>query len=1021
MADDPQSSSSSSVSAFVSVLILNLIIFAIFIAVFIILKRKQSRIYEPRATVDPLKKDLRVERQSGGVFAWFFDLLSKTDTFIIEKSGIDGYFFLRYMRIFAILGIIGGLFLWPILFAVNATGGGGKQGFDIISYANLNDRYRSLAQVFTSWLFFGLAIYTIYKELIYYVSFRHAAETSPKYADLLSSRTMFIDNVPESTLTDSELTKLFPAAIRFWYGRSTKELQKLVKERTKLAGKYEGALNKVIKKSMKLRKKAIKKHKPIPQPADELTAYIPEKKQPTHRLKFLIGKKVKTLIYGPERIGELNNLIEDEQQEYPDGFDKTGGIFLEFPNALELQRAYQSVDYNPIFNKSRKFTGVGPEDVCWDNLGLSWTVRNGKKILARTVLTLTIIFWSIPVAVVGCISNINFLTEKIAFLRFINNMPDVLMGIITGMLPTIALAVLMSLLPPFITYMGKVGGCLTVQENQRWTQNWYFAFQVVQVFLVTTCASAASSSVVDIINDPSSAMTLLGQNLPPASNFYICYMLLQGLSISSGVLAQIVPLILYHLFGKFLDGTPRKKWVRYSTLPKPNWGVTYALYGLFTVILMCYSIIAPIIIAFTSIAFFLIYVAYLYNVNYVMDHSNDSRGRNYPLALFQVFVGLYLAEICLIALFVFPKNWAAVVLEVVVLVATIASHLYFRYKFEPLLDTVPIGAFEESQQGAIGAYQMNDQGYKQIRSTGENYEVVNVEQGEKSHPILDNKSSEAVGTAAGDALVYNDENKDLDADLEHEAIANTAEPLETTEDAAKKATSITRDSFASSDNATYHNNTNNNVVGAGGLEMSQIKKDGDSYGSDLEKGATNNVSYGSDLEKGATNNATVVQDSYTSKPLSQSGNADDTDSLNNHRFVGGGNGGANGITYGNNSQPVSFMDKLKACFKKENIVGFFRPRVNYDFKKILSILPRSWFDNSSVLFYKYQVDNGGYNDPAARDSPPSIWIPRDTQGLSTKLIDDSNDNVDVSDENAVIDDDLKIYFTGPPPSYNEFD
>ncbi|GME90707.1 unnamed protein product [[Candida] boidinii] len=1004
MADDTQSTSSS-VSAFVSVLILNLIIFAIFISVFIIFKRKQLRIYEPRATVDPIKKDLKVEKQNGGVFTWFSDLLSKSETYIIEKSGIDGYFFLRYLRIFSTLGVIGGLFLWPILFAVNATGGGGKQGFDIISYANLNDKYRSFAQVFTSWLFFGLVIYTIYKELIYYISFRHAAETSPKYAELLASKTMFIDNVPESSLNDSELTELFPTAIRFWFGRNTKDLQKLVKERTKLSGKYEGALNKVIKKSMKLRQKAIKKNKPIPEPSDELVSYIPEKKQPTHRLKFLIGEKVKTLIYGPERIGELNNLIDEEQQKYPDGFDKTGGVFLEFPNALELQRAYQSVDYNPIFKNSRKFTGVGPEDVCWDNLGLSWSVRNGKNILAKTILTLTIIFWSIPVAVVGCISNINFLTEKVHFLRFINNMPDVLMGIITGMLPTIALAVLMSLLPPFISYMGKIGGCLTHQENQRWTQNWFFAFQVVQVFLVTTCTSAASSSVVDIINDPSSAMTLLGQNLPPASNFYICYMLLQGLSISSGALAQIVPLILYHLLGKFLDGTPRKKWNRYTTLPKPNWGVTYALYGLFTVILMCYSIIAPIIIAFTSIAFFLMYVAYLYNVNYVMDHSNDSRGRNYPLALFQVFVGLYLAEICLIALFVFPKNWAAVVLEVVVLVATIASHLYFRYKFEPLLDTVPIGAFQESQHGVIGAYPMNDQGYKQIKSTGEDYSIVNIEQGNKSHPILDNKGSDAVGTTGGDALVYNDENKDLDADLEHEAIANTAEPFETTGDSVKKATSITRDSFASSDNATYHNNNN----GVGGLEMSQIKKDGGD-------------SYGSDLEKAATNNAYEKQDSYINKPLNQNNHHvngdDDTDSLNNERDF------ANGGGYGDSQQPLSLMDTIKNCFKKENIIGFFKPRLTYDFNKILSILPKSWwFDPSSsfVSFYKYQIDNGGYNDPAARDSPPSIWIPKDSQGLSTRLINDSGDNVDVSDENAVIDDDLKIYYTAPPPYYNEFD
>jgi hypothetical protein len=49
--------------------------------------------------------------------------------------------------------------------------------------------------------------------------------------------------------------------------------------------------------------------------------------------------------------------------------------------------------------------------------------------------------------VVGSISNINYLTDKVHFLSFINDIPKVILGVVTGLLPAILLSVLMSLVP----------------------------------------------------------------------------------------------------------------------------------------------------------------------------------------------------------------------------------------------------------------------------------------------------------------------------------------------------------------------------------------------------------------------------------------------------------------------------------------------------------------------------------------------------------------------------------------------
>ena len=218
---------------------------------------------------------------------------------------------------------------------------------------------------------------------------------------------------------------------------------------------------------------------------------------------------------------------------------------------------------------------MAPEDVIWENLSLTKTKRRVKKIIASTVLTLMIIFWCIPVAVVGAISNINFITEKLTFLKFINNMPKPLLGIITSLLPTVALAILMSLVPPFIKKMGKVSGCITVQQVEKYCQNWFFAFQAVNSFLVMTLASAAISAIQDVINDPTSVLALLANKLPKASNFYIAYLCLYGLTFSSGAILQIVAFILSKVLGRILDKTPRSKWNRFITLGQPFFSVLY--------------------------------------------------------------------------------------------------------------------------------------------------------------------------------------------------------------------------------------------------------------------------------------------------------------------------------------------------------------------------------------------------------------------------------------------------------------
>lgn len=94
-----------------------------------------------------------------------------------------------------------------------------------------------------------------------------------------------------------------------------------------------------------------------------------------------------------------------------------------------------------------------PAEVVWGNMRIGYPERIGRFAATTGFVVTMIIFWAIPVAVVGSISNINYLTNKVHFLSFILNCPPVILGLITGLLPSIMLAVLMALLPIILRCM----------------------------------------------------------------------------------------------------------------------------------------------------------------------------------------------------------------------------------------------------------------------------------------------------------------------------------------------------------------------------------------------------------------------------------------------------------------------------------------------------------------------------------------------------------------------------------------
>ena len=471
--------------------------------------------------------------------------------------------------------VVGCIITWPVLFAVNATGGGGHSQLDLLTMANVtNNYYKMFAHAGCAIIFFSFILYMITRESIYYINLRQAYLLSPLYASRISSRTVLYSSVPDDYLDKPKLKAMLgPSVRRIWFATDTKDLEEKVEDRDKAAMKLEASETNLIKTVNQNRLKAEKKGQTPDHEGGAAARYINPKDRPTHRLKPLIGKKVDTIDWCRSELKKLIPEVDRMQADQrADRVKKLNSVFVEFETTSEAQAAYQSLTHHQVLQMAPRYIGMSPEEVIWSNLKIKWYERGIRQISTLTICVLLVIFWSIPVAFVGAISNVNYLIDLVPALSFINKIPKPILGVVTGLLPVILLAVLMMLLPIFLRWMANVGGAPTASAVEMTVQNTYFMFQVVQVFLVATLGSAATSVISSIKKNPASATTLLATKLPLASNFYLCYFILQGLGSVAGVLVGLVGLLLFMILGKLLDKTPRKMYKRWISLSGLGWG-----------------------------------------------------------------------------------------------------------------------------------------------------------------------------------------------------------------------------------------------------------------------------------------------------------------------------------------------------------------------------------------------------------------------------------------------------------------
>ena len=515
-----------------------------------------------------------------GLSRWLFPLLLTPSGKLLENNEIDAYFFLRFLRLITLICSIATVTIAPVLMSINLLENRGQKdvvsGLDKLSWANRGSSRTQYywAQLVCTCVIVASTCFMITAEFTHFLDVRQKYLHSPEVNDL---QIVLVENIPTCSANRPRLRKLFERRAgdlrAIWVDCKCAGLRPRLQARDKILSKLEAAESRLIYKNVRSMRKGS-----VHNPEDR----VPLKEHhslPLHRLLPSIpgiGEKVETIRHHREELASLNRAVTLMQENWaPSG----NSAILSFSNrALALACCNLSASASPLDFKTTYLETNGSLDtVFWGNLSL----RRGERVLrflvvliVNTALTLG---WVAPIAATGLLAQLSQLDEYFTWAAFLQRLPRWLISLLQGTLPQACSAILMLLFPVVLRQTVKRQRLPSAVQAELAVQSYYFAFLFLHLFLIVSISSGLTAVFYRIYRDVRSASTLLAQNLPKASNYYLSYLVLQAFFVASTLFSQAIP-----IFGRLIPSlrteTPRKYWMARLRSRQIQWGTTVPVY-----------------------------------------------------------------------------------------------------------------------------------------------------------------------------------------------------------------------------------------------------------------------------------------------------------------------------------------------------------------------------------------------------------------------------------------------------------
>ncbi|KAI6714725.1 hypothetical protein JHW43_002693 [Diplocarpon mali] len=681
---------SASLATFFATLVPIVLYAVVCLALFIVGRRFCPRVYYPRTFLSSLAPHERSKPLPTGWVNWIVPFWKTPDVEILNHASLDGYLFLRYIRVLLVVCVVGACLTWPVLFPIHLCGGGGTKELDALTFGNLTHPSWMWAHAFLAWAYFGFILYIVARESVYFINIRQAYLLSPHYADRLSSRTVMFTCVPAPFLDEKKLRRIFGDAVRHvWIPRDTDELDELVRERNLTANRLERAEIKLIRDATLACRKSAQERNPEIE-CKPITA-SPKGWVVSHGTHQDVGKEVYATAtsYSASRASDdFSNLTPPRNSDVFSGTDhnpKEMQIFIASNIGSRARHTTSSPGsattdmISPILASSdvtlaaRSLAYSGPPPDINGSIAAQWipaSERPYHRPIANYGRRVDTIKWTrtrmkklttqinklrrdyrkgksrpLPAAFIEFHSQAE---AQIAYQTLTHHRANHMQAEIVGISPH---EIVWDSI--YFRWWEKIARRFLVQG---------FVVAMV-IFWALPSAAVALIAQISFLTEKLTFLSFIN-NLP---------------SVILGLVSGLLPAVALSML--------------MSMVPVVMRAITY-------------SLIAPIVLGVAAIGLGLVYVTYRYNLLYIYGSTQDSRGIFYPRALKQTLTGVYLAELCLVGLLALNKAFGPLVITFGLVIFTSLIHVSLNDALSPLLFNLPrtLAVEEELRKAGLSGW-----------------------------------------------------------------------------------------------------------------------------------------------------------------------------------------------------------------------------------------------------------------------------------------------------------------------------
>ncbi|KAL8494628.1 hypothetical protein ACS0TY_025459 [Phlomoides rotata] len=328
-----------------------------------------------------------------------------------------------------------------------------------------------------------------------------------------------------------------------------------------------------------------------------------------------------------------------------------------------------------------------PHDIYWPNLCVPYRILWIRRILVIVASICFVIFFLFPVVFTQSLVHFDKLKKMFPFLKNIGQR-KVVEQLITGYLPSVIFIIFLYIVAPLMYLFSTLEGAISRSGRKISTCMKVLYFVIWNVFFVNILTEAAIDHYqVSILKlgDAKNIPQLLARAVPATATYFITYVLTSGWASLSIELIQPFPL-LCNLFYRYI--LQNKDDSTYGTYTFP-YHIEVPRVLLFGLLGFTCSTLAPLILPFLLVYFFLAFLVYRNQIINVYVTEYDSGGLYWPIIHNTTIFSLVLTQIIALGVFGIKESPIASGFTFPLIILTLLFHEFCRQRFQPVFSRTP--------------------------------------------------------------------------------------------------------------------------------------------------------------------------------------------------------------------------------------------------------------------------------------------------------------------------------------------